>query len=126
MPRVVKRKNFLTPIPEGGVLAARPSILGNPWKVGEWDIHLERNRTAADCVKYYEDWLDDNLLPRHEHLEERRQKVLARLPQTRGFDHYCYCGNWEPGQPEIDCHAVITLLRANPDIEAQIAEKHHA
>jgi hypothetical protein len=49
-------------------------------------------------VAVFREWLTDNERYGHGH-EERRQRLLARLPELRGKDLACFC---PPGRP---CHA---------------------
>ena len=36
--------------------------------------------------------------------------------EIKGKNLACWCGDWEPGEPEIDCHAVPLLKMANGEI----------
>lgn len=51
-----------------------------------------------------------------EHLARRiavEPDVLRRLiADLRGMTLGCWCGTWEPGRPEIGCHAVILAILA--------------
>lgn len=66
----------------------KASELGNPFK-------------GPDAVKKYREWLD-----RHPDLDRLLWEVLG---DSDGGVHpiACWCGFWKPGDPVIECHAVV-------------------
>lgn len=92
--------------PAGVVCVGRPSLMGNPYRVG---VHGD----AAECVRLYrlamtlqcQQWLDHL----HRHAIDELSMTLARktVPTLRGKDLACWC---PIGQP---CHADVLLELAN-------------
>jgi len=90
MPKRLKRKNFVTEIPEGGKFVGRGSRWGNPFRVEEygWDECIELYRKhIAKCIEDNPVWYDLNLL--------------------KGKDLYCYC------KLDENCHADLLIQMAN-------------
>ena len=88
-------------LPENTVYVGRPSKWGNPFKVGE-------AFTAKEAVCYYQEELDtQRILGTHSFMP------LLDLTELKGKNLACWCGEWEIGEPEIDCHAVILMKAAN-------------
>jgi Domain of unknown function (DUF4326) len=79
------------------------SVFGNPFRV-----QRQRPRapywsccaTAEEAIKKYAEWLKQN----------RRNLPMRSLV---GKKLGCWCGDWNPGEPEIFCHAVILAKSAN-------------
>jgi Domain of unknown function (DUF4326) len=89
------------------------SIWGNPFRPGVSD---------EDAIKVFEAIPRDDLTHRLERLIESfdpdwdavewfkayvrsRESLRALLPELRGKTLGCWCGSWNPGEPEIGCHA---------------------
>jgi hypothetical protein len=89
--KLIKRKRGQK-LPEGTVYIGRPTKWGNPYKVG-------KNRTAKEAVNLYIDYLE--------------KPIHKDFPELKGKDLACWCGEWEPGEPEIDCHGVVLMKMAN-------------
>lgn len=75
------------------------SIWGNPWK-------YPRFRDARDRFEFAMLHVDG----------EPWDTLRRRLPELAGKRLGCWCGSWEPGQPDIGCHAVVLAELAN-DLE---------
>lgn len=87
--------------PEGCVVVARPSIWGNPFKIGG-------GLDAAACVRCYHKWL---LYAG----DEAAINIRTRLPELRGKDLACWCPlETENGKPH-PCHADVLLELANKE-----------
>lgn len=122
--------------PAGAINVARPSIWGNPWRIGTpgtIDLVLDGAKArykilicldALDATISYENWLrgdriwgvelpdmdqftDAGKMALHDHLHARRKLILANLDQLRGHDLCCWC---KLGAP---CHADVLLRLAN-------------
>ncbi len=98
------------------VYIGRGSRWGNPFKVG---VHGD----AWICSLKFYWWLkgyvvNDEPYSRKE-MDGRRAVILRDIGELTGFNLGC-CGDWQPGEPLIDCHAPILLLRANPEIGERI------
>jgi hypothetical protein len=88
-------------------VVTRPSVFGNPWKVGP-------AMTLAEVVARHRAWIlgessDGALGPR---LAALRAQVLARLPELRGHNLACWCPLPAPGEADI-CHAAVLIALAN-------------
>lgn len=90
MKRVQMKRIAGFKLPPNTILVARPTRWGNPFPVNE-------NRTAAEAVELFEDWVKNN--PRF---------VSDARNYLGGKDLACYC---KPGAP---CHADVLLEIANP------------
>jgi len=94
-------------LPAGAVKVSRPSIWGNPYRVGQsitlggetkdWVV-LPFTVTNSIATVLYEHYLAAN--------PELRQRARAEL---RGRDLACWCNGFE------DCHADVLLRVANDD-----------
>lgn len=84
-------------LPENAVAVSRPSVFGNPFKVGEFG-------TPADCVAAFEQWVRSGVWLRTAGGKERRERLLARIPELFGKDLACFCKE----SAEL-CHADILL-----------------
>jgi hypothetical protein len=66
---------------------------------------------AADAVALFEAMLRPPAayqLPDDDPRVDRRFVEMRRLlPTLRGKRLGCWCGAWQPGQPDIGCHAVV-------------------
>jgi len=95
-PRLIQRKRTKDwRMPEGTIYIGRPSHWANPYKISE-------QMTAAQSVKRYQAFIQSSL-----------DLGSISLEPLRGKDLACWCGDWEPGKPEIDCHGVVLLKMAN-------------
>lgn len=90
----------------------RPGVFGNPFP---WTKAREAGYLGTDdelksfSVALFKEWLTNN--ERYAHgQEERRQKLLARLPELRGKNLACYCPLDKP------CHADVLLEMANQGV----------
>lgn len=83
-------------MPENTVVVARPSMWGNPFRVGDFGIPDQ-----AAAVQRYGEWLDGRVVGPEPHLIDH---IRTRL---RGKNLACWC---KPGQP---CHADVLLELAN-------------
>lgn len=77
------------------VYIGRPSIWGNPWKIGA-------DGTRKQVIKKHRDWLAGKVCE----YPKRRAKVLKRLPELRGEVLACWC-------KPASCHGDILLKLAN-------------
>jgi hypothetical protein len=68
--------------------------------------HGDGTLAVADCLKWYQ------ALVEHSGLR-------AQLPSLRGKRLGCWCGDWEPGGPELLCHAVVLAKLADAAPEAR-------
>ena len=106
-PRLIKRqrtKGWRMPV--GAIYVGRPGPWGNPWRVDAW-IGL----TALVAVSYFSEWLSSGY-PRG--FARRHQWILEHLPELRGKDLVCWCGDWTLGDPDPPaCHGVVIMRLAN-------------
>jgi len=84
-PRVLNRRNG--PDPPGSVYVGRPSVWGNPYRVG-------RDGTRTQVIQKYRLWLHD-----HPGL------LAAVQAELRGKDLVCWCA-------PLPCHADVLLSLA--------------
>jgi hypothetical protein len=93
-------------LPARGVV--RPSIFGNPWKIGPPPMTLER------VVALHRAWITGEASDAEigERLAALRRQVLERLPELRGHNLACWCPLPQPGAPDV-CHATVLLELAN-------------
>lgn len=108
--RIQRRRTAGWRKPTGAVAVSRPSRWGNPFRIGD------DAADAAHAVALFEEWLAYNtptvLDPYgsseyRAQMSERREWMLAHLPDLAGRDLMCWCA---PGTP---CHADILLDAAN-------------
>ena len=78
-------------MPEGAIYVGRPSIWGNPYKVGDWDLGRSGRGEAVVAYRY---WIANKL--------RDRPDWLAPLI---GHDLVCWCPLDQP------CHADVLLER---------------
>jgi hypothetical protein len=57
--------------------------------------------STVDAVEWYREYVQTD------------RRLWDRLPELRGKTLGCWCGFWEPGQPDIGCHAVVLAQIAN-------------
>lgn len=89
------------------------SPFGNPYVVG-------RHGPRGDCLRRFEADMDNAI--EEIRLGVCRDKSASRyfwnmakaLPSLEGHTLGCWCGFWEPGGPDLDCHAVVLWRLANP------------
>lgn len=104
------------------------SVWGNPW-------HPEQFRGGtAQCVAHYELTMRASVRFLHATDDEidavgdelwsitnglgvdemnRLYQATRRLPELRGKVLGCWCGSWQPGEPDILCHAVVLAKMAD-------------
>ncbi len=87
--------------PEGAVYVGRPSRWSNPFQTDD----------KRDDTRRFLDWITGRL-PRL-YYARRREWILGHVQELRGVTLMGWCGDWEPGEPEIDCHAVLLYKMAN-------------
>jgi len=132
--QISRRKGWRKP--EGATVVSRPTIWGNPWKIGTpgtIDVNLDGARcriktvmqiSPQNAVWLFADWLrtgktisggmpmPNDLTPTgaralRDHLHGRRKLILSEIHHLRGRDLCCWC---PPGSP---CHADVLLRIAN-------------
>lgn len=94
-------KEGMDPFLAMGILHALQALRVKRGKVIEFDGPL----TVAKAVECYEDWILVGILagaPFEPELYELSGKRLG-----------CACGDWQPGEPEIACHAVVLAKLAD-------------
>ena len=91
----------------GGVIVSRPSRYGNPCKVGLMQEMGYEDPHAAAAANF-RIWLAGSRsdAPTDE-ADQRRERILASLPELRGKDLACTCRH------DQACHADVLLHRAN-------------
>ncbi len=82
-------------MPDGVIYVGRPTKWANPFPVST-------TMSAEDAVRRYRNFIHASIRFGGISLEELKGRNLA-----------CWCGNWTPGEPEIDCHGVVLLQMAN-------------
>ncbi len=100
--RIQRRRTKGWRLPENARCVTRPGIFGNPFSLAD-------GHGAEWAVREFAVWLSGKTVNRWPHLTERREKLLARLPELRGKDLACYC------KPGALCHADVLLRLANPE-----------
>ncbi len=83
--------------PRGTVVVTAPTKWANPWLLGP-------STTREFIVDAYKRWLRGLM---GDDFSQRRQELLASLPELRGRDLACWCPLDEP------CHADVLLEIAN-------------
>lgn len=119
-------------MPAAAIYVGRPTIFGNPWKVGgRFTIEgpgmffstADEIDTAHDfAVHLYREWLehgndsrallcrrDDETAADRDALEKRRRRILGQLQSLRGRDLACWC------PPGLACHGDVLLELANQE-----------
>lgn len=87
--RIQRKRTKGWRMPEGAVYVGRPTMFGNPYRVGV-------NGSAAECVRFYRESL---------RIQRAFRKVIRK--ELRGKDLACWCPLDRP------CHAVVLLEIAN-------------
>ena len=120
-----RRKGYRKP--PGAIVVARPTYYGNPYRVGDWfrETHWSGELDAHMAAVFYENdlrraregiALEDNAATvwcRYHPLGGTGPAwIVAHLPDLRGHDLACWCGDGP-------CHADVLLRLANA------AGKHH-
>lgn len=85
---------------------------GNPYKVAAFGPDaMAHYRRAIDYARrwhpnawQYEKLPMSHLIPSSDF--DRFREGMLRIGELRGRTLGCWCGEWEPGRPEIACHAV--------------------
>lgn len=104
MPKRIQRRRVRGwRLPENAVCVTRPGVFGNPFVMSLMDDSYDARRR---CVQRFRNWLDGRLV-QSDALEQKRHRLLSRLPELRGKDLACFC---PVGQP---CHADVLLEMAN-------------
>lgn len=98
--RIQARRTAGWRLPEGAVYVGRPTIWGNPWKVGG---RAHGALGPKEAVAEYE-----RALTRGELKDRRGVALIERIGELRGRTLACWCA---PDQP---CHADVLLRYANP------------
>lgn len=94
MPKRIQRKRTKGwKMPEGAVYVGRPTVFGNPFKLGGALL-------PEEIVPAYALWLNFSTKP-------EAIKARARLPELRGKDLACFC------RLDAPCHADVLLRLAN-------------
>lgn len=84
----------------------RPGVFGNPFESAvAFRAWLERGEIWLSelLVQGLFPWTPESKAK----LDQRREKILKRLPELRGLDLACYCG------PTAECHADVLIDLAN-------------
>lgn len=99
--RVQMRRTAGWRLPPSAVYVGRPTIWGNPWRVGG---KAHGALGPEEAVAGYE-----RALVRRELVDRAGTPLRDRLRELKGRDLACWC---DPGQP---CHADVLLRYANAD-----------
>lgn len=102
--RIQRRRTRGWRKPENAVIVSRPSQYGNPCKIATME-EMGYHDPHAAAADYYERWLRGNRFGSRD--DERRERILAALPNLRGRDLACTC------RLDQVCHADILLRWAN-------------
>jgi len=111
--------------PPGAISISRPGKYGNPFSVSELGMIRSLRLYRNACQGF---WLPSDA-PQDERFDavyEQYTEFMRRF-RLEGWPHPMdairteltgrilmdWCGDWEPGQPEIDCHGVPLLKLAN-------------
>lgn len=115
--RIQRKRTKGWRMPDGAVYVGRPSIYGNPFRVGETYCGptIRKAATANEAVTAFRDWIGcDNL----HHLMWDRSLIVAHVELKAalargdlvGKDLACWCPLDQP------CHADVLLKIANGGI----------
>lgn len=114
-PRRIRRRRVRGwRLPPGAVYVGRPSVYGNPFRVGVpfCGPTIQKAHTAAEAVDKFREWLQwetlESLYWDHA-LIVAHVKIKAFLGELRGKDLACWCSLDDP------CHGDVLLELANPD-----------
>lgn len=103
--RVQLRRTKGWRMPPDTVKVCRPGPFGNPFTFKAAD---DAGFTRKGAVSAFEDWLAGNPWAcGADRFEDRRQVILARLPELRGKNLACFC------RLDAPCHADVLLRLAN-------------
>lgn len=97
--RIQRRRTKGWKMPDGAVYVGRPTIFGNPFRVG-LDVP-----GRLDAVRQFKAWIEGAKGTGGGGL--RRIALLGRIEELRGKDLACFCPLEEP------CHASVLLEIAN-------------
>lgn len=91
--------------PERCMIVDRTSTFGNPFTMSQLvDIGYAEPEARQMAIGEFRPWLRGSRANwQSTAADERREKILARLPELRGMDLACPCA---PGEP---CHADVLL-----------------
>lgn len=101
--RIQRRRTNGWRMPAGAVYVGRPTIFGNPWRVGDPSPeHPYDPIDHIEAVELYVAWI-----------EAPEQEWLFRMTQElTGLDLACWC------PPDQLCHADVLLEIANTEVPA--------
>ena len=89
-------------MPEGAIYVGRPTVWGNPFRVGKTQMHDIRDATAQECVDLYREWVT------------APQGMVAEIREhLRGRDLACWCPLEDEHGNRVPCHADVLLEIAN-------------
>ncbi|MGW9439615.1 DUF4326 domain-containing protein [Streptomyces sp. NPDC055607] len=103
--RIQRRRDRGWRKPEQCVIVDRTSHFGNPFTVAQLlDIGYKEPEARKTAVGEFRPWLRGSRAHwTSTEGDQRREKILARLPELRGMDLACPCGIGEP------CHGDVLL-----------------
>lgn len=114
--------------PPGTIYVGRPSIYGNPFRLGEsyCGPTIRAHHTAAGVVEAFRTWLAlDTLDPLFwdRELIVAHVKIKAALIRgdLAGRDVSCWCPLVDDEGRRVPCHADILLAAANPGLVIKAA-----
>ncbi len=84
--KVIQRKKG-EKLPANTIYVGRPSRWQNPYKMSSIGT-----------------WVHDKTV---------RPVTAKEIAELKGKNLACWCGDWQPEEPEIDCHAVKLFKMAN-------------
>ncbi|MFF3127739.1 DUF4326 domain-containing protein [Streptomyces sp. NPDC057908] len=91
--------------PEHCMIVDRTSDFGNPFTIAQlMDIGYKEPEARQTAIAEFRPWLRGSRANwQSDEADQRREKILTRLPELRGMDLACPCA---PGEP---CHADVLL-----------------
>ena len=122
MPKLIQRRRTKGwRKPEGAVSVTRPSRYGNPFEVKVFGIALSLHLFYNAIHGFWAPaGVPEELIYKahsaHVTFQKRFRPHGPRFEieyELKGVDIMCWCGDWIPGEPEIDCHGVLVLKMAN-------------
>jgi hypothetical protein len=99
--------------PDGAIVVSRPSKFGNPFTVDgcrNAGYQGTDDELRVRCIEAYRAWLfhkDGWLNWQGEEADRRKAAILEALPELRGKDLACWCGEGSR------CHADVLIEHAN-------------
>lgn len=107
--RLQRRRTKGWRLPEGAVYVGRPTMWGNPWRIGETGIP-----DAAEAVRRFRAAVlgfasNGSFCPPQAHPDSHIGRIVAKAAELRGRDLACWCPLDRP------CHADVLLELANAD-----------